>query len=1097
MAELSEEFISVIEQILQAVLYGDNQTRPAREMQLAQLNNERPNEVILALLQLLKRLIDPSLRMLSAVLLRQRLSILGPGIETWKDIRADVKEAAKLILVEALNQEADRIVRRRISDAIAGLAVTLLSSEEANEAKWDELLPYLLSQAASGSPLTPYALQVIAIMAELVTEVLLPYIDNLISLFSHLFTSEDLQTRSSVIATLCSLLPAIETYQIKRFMPLAPAFLQTIAWIVQKDEEEGRKALERVGTLVSTEPKLLKHSYKQVYELTFHLLSQPLELSTKSLALELLVGLTEHYSTTLCNEPALAESVCSQVFQLMISIDPEIDESWSEATADCDEDIEIDYAKSGRKLISRLIESVGDRILLPVVLSLVQRTLSNTEDWRMKYAGIMTISEICNLLTEPDKVALLVPLLLQHLSPTVHPKIRFAVYQCFAQLSEDMQIEFQAAHHAQVAPVLLEGCLDSVPRVASSACAAVANFMENCPKQIALQYATTFITTLSRLLATTKSQILVQNILSALSSIAEGCAETFGQFYKELLTFLVGLVQSYSSDNLKTLRGKAVECLTQVCKAVGRETFKPDAPQVIALLLQIQETQISQKDPLKTYMYAAWQRLCVVLRRDFAAYIPKIVPSLLHLAAIQAEVSISTDPNTALDLQSMFKDEGKRAVLSITTSETEEIEVALQALLTIMDEVQEAYLDYVEPTMKVVMPLVNYEVNENIRASAASTLAALVQVMFNSSRSDAYAQALGMARISFELLWTAAQSESEHESLYAQLEAIKNLLELFKQPILNAEEVNAFGERAMKLLSGSLERRAKRAHYAAQESDEEDEFIMEINSREEDQVHIGISEVLGALFKTHTELSINIINYVYSELLSSLLAPEAPVLDHKLGIFIIDDIIEFVGPALVHDKWLALQEALVKFADSKDDAVRQAAVYGLGQLAVKTTPEMFQGHAAVILQALERSLQVPKGKSSETHGNARDNAVAAIGRIIKHQNTSIDCGAIITAWLKLLPMKHDKVEAKSMHDLLAELIIKAPQVVFGADNQNLGQVVLVFSDVIFTKYMGEITQKKVKKFFTELRDSNLPQLPTIWSGLTDQQKNKISQLLSS
>lgn len=1097
MAGLSEEFIAAIEQILQAALYGDNATRLAREAQLSQLNKEHPNEVVLALILLLNRLADPSLRMLSAVLLRQRLSILGVGIETWGDIRADVKETAKVKLIEALNNESDRIVKRRISDAIGGLAVTLISSEQPEEVKWDELLPFMLSQAANSTPLTPYALQVIAVMAELVTEVLLPYINDLISLFSLLFTSEDLQTRASSIATLCSLIPSIETQQIKRFMPIAPAFLQSIAWIIEKDEEEGRKALELVGGIMSTEPKLLKHSYNQVYELTFHILRQPLDLSTKSLALELLVGLTEHYSKTLIDDPSMAESVCSQVFQLMVSIDPEIDQSWNDATFEVEDEVEIDYSKSGRKMISRMIESVGDRILLPVVLNLVSRTLSNTEDWRMKYAGIMTISEICNLLTEPDKVAQLVPLLLQHLAPTVHPKIRYAVYHCFATLSEDMQIEFQAAHHAQVAPVLLEGCLDAVPRVASSACSAVANFMEHCPKQLALQYAATFVTTLSRLLTTTKSQVLVQNILSALSSIAEGCAETFGQFYKELLPFLIGLVQNYNSEDLKILRGKAVECLTQVCKAVGRETFKPDAPQVVNVLTVIQETQLSQKDPLKTYLYAAWQRLCVILRRDFAVYIPKIVPTLLHLASVQAEVSVSSDPNTALDLQSMFKDEGKKISLNINTSETEEIEVALQALLTIMDEVQEAYLDYVQPTMKVVMPLAIFEVNENIRGAAASTLAALVQVMHNGGRVDSIAQALAMAKVSFELIWTAALTESEHETLYAQLEAIKNILEIFHQPILTAEEVNAFGEKAIKLLNDSLERRANRAQYAAQESDEEDEFIMEINMKEEDQVHIGISEVLGALFKTHTQLSLNIIDYVYSQILSSLLAPTAPPLDHKLGIFIIDDIIEFVGPALVHDKWLALQEALVRFADAKDDAVRQAAVYGLGQLAIKSSPEIFQQYAGQILLALERSLQVPQAKNSETFGNARDNAVAAIGRLIKYQHSTFDCATVIPAWLKLLPLKHDKVEAKTMHDLLVDLTKDAPQLVFGADNQHLGQVVSVFADVIFTKFLGELTQKKVKKFFADLRSSALPQLPGIWAGLSDQQKNKITQLLAS
>jgi hypothetical protein len=84
-----------------------------------------------------------------------------------------------------------------------------------------------------------------------------------------------------------------------------------------------------------------------------------------------------------------------------------------------------------------------------------------------------------------------------------------------------------------------------------------------------------------------------------------------------------------------------------------------------------------------------------------------------------------------------------------------------------------------------------------------------------------------------------------------------------------------------------------------------------------------------------------------------------------------------------------------------------------------------------------------------------------------------------------------------MHDFLVELVNDAPQYVLGSQQENLGLVVSVFSDVIYTKCLGELTQKKVKKFFTELRNSAMPQLPEIWGRLSDLQKNKITQLLAS
>ena len=71
-------------------------------------------------------------------------------------------------------------------------------------------------------------------------------------------------------------------------------------------------------------------------------------------------------------------------------------------------------------------------------------------------------------------------------------------------------------------------------------------------------------------------------------------------------------------------------------------------------------------------------------------------------------------------------------------------------------------------------------------------------------------------------------------------------------------------------------------------------------------------------------------------------------------------------------------------------------------------------------------------KSKQTQFNhARDNAIAALGRIVKYQEAHIDAAQIIPTWLSLLPLHHDLEEAKIQNELLAEMLIKRPQVVFG------------------------------------------------------------------
>lgn len=64
-------------------------------------------------------------------------------------------------------------------------------------------------------------------------------------------------------------------------------------------------------------------------------------------------------------------------------------------------------------------------------------------------------------------------------------------------------------------------------------------------------------------------------------------------------------------------------------------------------------------------------------------------------------------------------------------------------------------------------------------------------------------------------------------------------------------------------------------------------------------MHTALADVLGALFKTHPDYCLNVVNYLYTQVLSTFLQPQAKPEDHKFAIFIIDDIIEFLGQGRV------------------------------------------------------------------------------------------------------------------------------------------------------------------------------------------------------
>ena len=60
---------------------------------------------------------------------------------------------------------------------------------------------------------------------------------------------------------------------------------------------------------------------------------------------------------------------------------------------------------------------------------------------------------------------------------------------------------------------------------------------------------------------------------------------------------------------------------------------------------------------------------------------------------------------------------------------------------------------------------------------------------------------------------------------------------------------------------------------------------------------------MGILFKTHKELTLDIVDTLYREKLSYALQPDKSEEMHKFAIFVIDDMIEFLGVELISQIW--------------------------------------------------------------------------------------------------------------------------------------------------------------------------------------------------
>jgi len=109
-----------------------------------------------------------------------------------------------------------------------------------------------------------------------------------------------------------------------------------------------------------------------------------------------------------------------------------------------------------------------------------------------------------------------------------------------------------------------------------------------------------------------------------------------------------------------------------------------------------------------------------------------------------------------------------------------------------------------------------------------------------------------------------------------------------------------------------------------------------------------------------------------------------------------DDMVEYLGPEVLGAHYANVATQIIKFCASPVAALRQAASYGIGVMA-KNGGAHFSTVVNQCLEGLRVSIeyQMPanikeKKSKAKQFNHAKDNAVSALGKIIRYQTATID-----------------------------------------------------------------------------------------------------------
>jgi hypothetical protein len=306
--------------------------------------------------------------------------------------------------------------------------------------------------------------------------------------------------------------------------------------------------------------------------------------------------------------------------------------------------------------------------------------------------------------------------------------------------------------------------------------------------------------------------IIKENAVTTLATTAERNEAEFAPYFAETLQFLIGFLNEFSSSAYKQFRGQTIEGITLICAAVGEETFKPLADDVIKVLLHVQNNQLDTQDCQRIYLLSSWQRICLLMKEDFAPYLKDVIPPILKMASLQPSMGVSGGDHLAklVDVLSEVipnkegeAEDGEKKV-NVHTDEIDEKDTALQMLAVIIEECGAGFAPYIEEASTIITAMLDFGNNDNIRSSAADTLPYMVK----SAKAANIDQTslFNMCKKYVTDVSKAIAVEWETEVKISQINALKDILDEAGPGFYGQEEVDGLSTSVIGLVDKSLER---------------------------------------------------------------------------------------------------------------------------------------------------------------------------------------------------------------------------------------------------------------------------------------------------
>jgi hypothetical protein len=629
-------------------------------------------------------------------------------------------------------------------------------------------------------------------------------------------------------------------------------------------------------------------------------------------------------------------------------------------------------------------------------------------------------------------------------------------------------------------------------RIQLQSCEALETFLEHSSNDTSAKYAQYILdNTFQIFLQKECPTSLREQILSVIAELIASTDKSFAPYAENCMKILLNFFSEiYSARTLKPLYGTLIECITLTgpqCK----EAYLKYVKDLVKAIIEIQESSSAANDFTKDYLQNAWQRICPVVKENFQDLIPPIVESTLKVVNVDVLMSISNKPEETFKIEDLISSMDpsvkiEKTKVNFSTSGTQDKSMAIELLNEIIVVFDTHFLPFVEATQNIILPLLSYKANFKVRGLASCSLPLLLKIVKNSNNRQAL---LDLAKNYISQMVIQAEKEQDSSTLSQFIDSISESFELVGEGFLEVNDLNQLFEKILLIFSETEKKRrqllekqekmekleeenVKADKELAEDSDEEDEndYCNDLEQDIEDieDILVSLADFIGVLFKYHRNNTLNIVDRLTKSVLPEFFKSTASHFELKMGIFIVDDMVEHLGQELLSGIWKELASILVRYCNHDAPEIRQAAVYGMGIFASSTKVE-FESFVDVFLEKIDFAINVKSEDDEEECGHARDNAVASLGKVIINQGKFVqNIDQWVSKWIQYLPLNYDEGESVIIHELLCNGIINSADLFLGSNYSNLFQITRVLCTFYKTKHSNEKVDGLTKNILKQI-----------------------------